>query len=180
MGDQEGLPGRIVSPEVYIASDIGHVRRNTDGNFSAVRCREQITSQVPVSRQDFARMFGRIPRGGLNIRADLFIRLIRLAGFSVGVSKTEAVHAEWPRSKTSPIIQSHDPGTSFSDPGFGLFISDDGNFNVKPFPNGDEPECYSLRPDQFSRAFGEAPRDYLSNEVIRILDLCGLILRIHN
>lgn len=171
---------------IIIDAPQGHVFHNRDGNFSVRKgTAKKVTTPPPekstlwLDRQQFARIFGRIPANGVNLRADVFIRLCRLANvvlfFEGGSEDRDVLLNAYNGTPKIPILQ-----TFGENPGHGIFLNDEGNFNLQPFPSVETPvDTWTLFIDseRFECMFGRDSRDFFANEVLRISKLAGHKLR---
>jgi hypothetical protein len=185
--------------EALISAEQGYVVQERDGNFAVRRSCPQyygnkgvdpcIQANVVLSRQEFARIFGRIPPSGINMRSDVFIRFCRLAGIVLYFEGGPFPNDHKPEDRNpsvsaydirTPMIRTYDQDAGEFDKALGLFLNDEGNFLVTPMEHdGPVPNAWPLLvpEDDFESMFGTDTRDYFANEVIRISKLAGISLR---
>lgn len=156
----------------------GAAYQNRDGNFHIRRDVIPAPGVPSLSRAEFARIFGRLPPKGVNLRADLFFRLVRLGGLEVGFGPIG--DPSFPDKRKGPLFRTYDSEKNQNDEAYGVFLNDEGNFNLQPIPHGGPAVglglCLSY--DEFEKIFGFDSRDYFANEVVRIATLAGYEVQI--
>lgn len=160
-----------------------YISQSQDGNFVAIH-----TPNIPrnlgveMSQYTFAEVFGRVPVRGMDIRADVFIRLCRLGGLVVYFEDTGfPVDVPTPQlpNETRVILRTSCPGNvNPNATGYCLRIHPDGNFRLYTAPLSGISGGLGIDYDRFESMFGSEPRDYFANEVLRIATLGRLALRI--
>jgi hypothetical protein len=170
-------------PNCLIHSEQGFLIQGRDGNFVVNRTQRgrEYDSFVDLSRQGFARIFGRIPNGGIGLRADVFIRLCRLAEIILYFypnkkNEEERLGIDGADDPKVAMIRTYEISADRFSKAMGLFLNDEGNFNVQPIEHGAEVPSWTLKigTEEFESMFGLDSRDYFANEVIRISTLAGL------
>jgi len=175
--------------KALIVGEQGVVFQGRDGNFRVRRKNgHKGGGYLDLNRSEFARLFGRIPPNGVVLRADVFIRILRLAGYIFLFETADSPASASDRTDTTgeipfaycpntPIIRTFNLNSGPHDRATGLFLNDEGNFNVTPVVHGTLGQTsWSLYipEDKFERMFGLDTRDYFANEVIRIASLTDI------
>lgn len=165
-----------------INSPIGSVYCLNNGNFSVSRSMINDGLALPLQSETFLRVFGRPPVSAFSLRADAFFRLCRLAGLVIHFDAKEKPPRpvfEGSYKPSVPMVKATVPNQDEHFPSLGLFLNDEGNFNILPSNNKVE-FGWTLPVDicDFESMFGSSPRDYFANDVVRVTTLAGLKISI--
>lgn len=169
-----------------IVGEQGYVSQSNNGNFQVFRSDKKkgsLEGDVILNRSEFAKIFGRIPSTGVSLRADVFIRLCRMSNIILYFFDPEQgkpfVGEITEYSTTSPMIQAVNVEDDDFTPSYGLFLNDEGNFNLLPVSKMPKPSPITLpiNINKFESMFGLDIRDYFANEAIRIATLAGVPIR---